>query len=162
MIGSSNRLLAALVAPLLAAGAARATDVAALEGAYRVEGECAERTEDGEYRTCLAWNELKLRPLPDGRVAFFLSTSTFATTAGGCELSGHLTPDGTAGVLRLVGTDAADATCMIALEVRPRVIVLTEPARPVEACRLSCARNSSLYSDPFPRKSRRPLLTTDE
>ena len=162
MIRAWNGWLAGLAASLFIAGAARAVDVAGLEGAYRVEGECAERTEDGEYRPCLAWNELTLRPLPDGRVAFFLSTSTFATTAGGCELSGYLTPVRSGRTLRLTGTDAADATCRIAFDVKPRVIALAEPAPPAGACKLSCGWNSSLYSDPFPRRSRRPLPVASE
>ena len=52
-----------------------------LGGTYRVRGECYERTERDEYKRCVAWNQLVLKPdTVDGSYRYILDTNTFATT----------------------------------------------------------------------------------
>lgn len=129
-----------------------------LSGHYRVRGECAYRTQDGEYRDCVAWNTLALkRDAGPGRYRYELDTATFATTAGGCGLSGWLQETVVDGERRLVAIPDDENRCPLRFAERSRSLVLEVDATPDvdAACRKFCGANSSLYSDPFPLRSRR-------
>lgn len=129
-----------------------------LSGHYRVRGECAYQTEDGEYRDCVAWNTLELqRDSVPGRYRFVLETATFATTAGGCGANGVLQETVVDGERRLVAILDEENRCPLRFIERARSLVLEVDAAPEAqtACRKSCGYNSSLYSDPFPLRSRR-------
>ena len=149
-------LLAALAILMLSpCVTAAAENPAGLQGHYRVRGECAEQLEDGSYRECVAWNTLTLARRPDGRFDYSLATSTFATTQGGCDSSGILSLGRSGRDEILYGTDAQDATCRISLRIAPKRIELIEPSQDELGCKSICAYNSSLYTDPFPRSSKR-------
>jgi hypothetical protein len=129
-----------------------------LSGHYRVRGECAYRTEDGEYRDCVAWNTLALKQdAGPGRYRYELETATFATTAGGCGLTGVLQETVVDGERRLVAVPDEENRCPLRFVERARSLVLEVDATPDAdaACRKFCGANSSLYSDPFPLRSRR-------
>lgn len=129
-----------------------------LSGHYRVRGECAYRTDDGEYHDCVAWNTLALKQdVGAGRYRYDLETATFATTAGGCSLSGLLQETVVDGERRLTAVPDEDNRCPLRFVERARSLVLEVDDAPdaETACRKSCGMNSSLYSDPFPLRSRR-------
>lgn len=129
-----------------------------LTGVYRVRGECAYRTEDGDYRDCVAWNTLELkRDIERGGYRYTLETATFATTAGGCLLTGTLQDSSADGVRRLTAVPDEDNRCPLRFVERARSLVLEVDDTPdaETACRKFCGYNSSLYSDPFPLRSRR-------
>jgi hypothetical protein len=128
-----------------------------LSGRYRVKGECAYQTENGEYKTCFAWNTLKLRfNNTIGEYAFTLDTNTFATTAGGCSISGTLRQVRENDKLYLKRSDKNMNTCSLRIQITKKHLILEAPEnQTVASCRELCGYNSSLYSDPFPRKSRR-------
>lgn len=149
---------AALLLWLCALAAPAAERGGDLTGHYRVRGECAYRTEDGEYHDCVAWNTLALkRDAEPGRYRYELETATFATTAGGCDLSGSLQETVVDGERRLVAVPDEDNRCPLRFVERARSLVLEVDDTPdaETACRKSCGMNSSLYSDPFPLRSRR-------
>lgn len=135
--------------------AATSENFAGLSGHYRVRGECAEELGDGSYKDCVAWNTLTLESRPDGRFDYSLDTVTFATTQGGCSSSGVLSLEKKGHDEILRGTDAQDATCRISLRIAPKSIELIEPSQDEVGCKSLCAYNSSLYTDPFPRNSKR-------
>lgn len=129
-------------------------------GRYRVRGECAYRDDDGEYHACTAWNTLVLiRADAPGRYRYELDTSTFATTQGGCHLAGLLRTERIDGHDALVAVPDADNRCPLRFVDNGRALELKmDPAETAETeCRAFCGSNSSLYSDPFPRASRRRL-----
>ena len=128
-----------------------------LSGRYRVKGECAYQTKNGEYKSCVAWNILKLHSTkPIGEYAFTLDTNTFATTAGGCSISGTLRQVSENNKLYLQRSDIEKNTCNLRIQITQRNLIL-EPAPDQYgiACKELCGYNSSSYSDPFPRKSKR-------
>jgi hypothetical protein len=150
-------MLLAAVAGITAPAASAGRDVD-LSGHYRVRGECAYRTEDGEYRDCVAWNTLDLaRDAVPGRYRYALETATFATTAGGCAMDGLLQESVVAGERRLVAIPDEENRCPLRFVERARSLVLEVDDAPDSepACRKFCGYNSSLYSDPFPLRSRR-------
>lgn len=148
-------LASAALAAAVAGAAERARD---LSGAYRVRGECAYRDDDGEYHDCVAWNTLVLTrgDAPD-RYRYALDTATFATTQGGCALEGALRSERIGGHVELVALPDADNRCPLRFVETGRALALKiDPAATAEAdCRAFCGSNSSLYSDPFPLRSRR-------
>lgn len=149
---------AALLLWLCALAAPAAERGGDLTGHYRVRGECAYRTEDGEYHDCVAWNTLELaRDVARGGYRYTLETATFATTAGGCGLSGLLQETFVDGERRLTAVPDEDNRCPLRFVERARSLVLEVDDTPdaETACRKSCGMNSSLYSDPFPLRSRR-------
>ena len=127
-----------------------------LEGSYRVQGECAYRAKNGEYKSCVAWNTLVLKKLPaSNEYTFELTTSTFATTQGGCAFEGKLRFETSNGIARLVRSDAVEDECHLSFQVTPRQLLLDVPkSEEFEGCKSGCGMNSSLYSEPFPRSSR--------
>ncbi len=135
-----------------------------LSGTYRVKGECAIRKSNGTYQNCVAWNTLDLQRHGPNEYQFELVTNTFATTPGGCGVDGRLQVQRSGNTLLLkTGNEGADV-CRVAFEVDKRRITLVPPQSGDadfyandSACRAVCGMNSSLYSDPFPLKSRKPL-----
>lgn len=149
-------LLGAAIAAIGPAAADKRVDN--LSGHYRVRGECAYRTEDGDYRDCVAWNTLVLEQAAEpGRYRYTLDTATFATTAGGCGLTGELQETVVDGERRLVAIPDDENRCPLRFVERARSLVLEVDGTPdaETACRKFCGYNSSLYSDPFPLRSRR-------
>lgn len=130
----------------------------ALGGSYRVRGECHQRSADGEYKRCVAWNELILTPSATaGSYRYRLETNTFATTQGGCSLEGTLLPETKGNQLYLIATADDGAACPVRFRVEKKALTLDMHAEQADspACRNSCSSNASLYTDPFPRASRK-------
>lgn len=130
----------------------------ALGGSYRVRGECHQRSADGEYKPCVAWNELVLTPSGTaGSYRYTLDTNTFATTQGGCSLEGTLLPEKTSIHFYLTATADGGAACPVRFRVDKKTLTLDMPAEQADspACRNNCSSNASLYTDPFPRASRK-------
>ena len=130
----------------------------ALGGNYRVRGECHQRTADGEYKHCVAWNQLTLTPSnTTGSYRYTLETNTFATTQGGCSLEGMLLPESKGNHLYLIATADDSSVCPVRFRVDKKTLTLDMPAEQADspACRNSCSSNASLYTDPFPRASRK-------
>ena len=130
----------------------------ALGGSYRVRGECHQRTADGEYKRCVAWNELVLTPSGTaGGYRYTLDTNTFATTQGGCSLEATLLQETKGNHLYLISTADSSSVCPIRFKVDKKTLTLDMPAEQADspACRNSCSSNASLYTDPFPRASRK-------
>ena len=77
--------------------------------------------------------------------------------AGGCGLSGWLQETVVDGERRLVAIPDEDNRCPLRFVERARSLVLEVDDAPdaETACRKFCGFNSSLYSDPFPLRSRR-------
>ena len=141
-------------------GALAASPPDDLAGQYRVRGECAYRDDEGEYHDCVAWNTLELAPTGQrGRYRYALDTSTFATTAGGCALTGEMQAQTTEGVRALLAIPDEENRCPVRFVVEKRALRLDMPEeRPGDdECRKFCGWNSSLYTDPFPRRSRKAL-----
>ncbi|TXI47610.1 MAG: hypothetical protein E6Q50_13105 [Lysobacter sp.] len=147
-------LSAAIAAPALA-GPPSPPD---LGGTYRVRGECYDRTTEGAYVPCVAWNALTLtRDGVAGRYRFALETNMFATTQGGCSLEGAMTLErGQSGWSLVAERDETNA-CPIRFEIGRRALTLTLPEneRDAESCRRYCSSNASLATDPFPVRSRK-------
>lgn len=130
----------------------------ALGGSYRVRGECHQRTADGEYKRCVAWNQLVLTPSAiAGSYRYTLETNTFATTQGGCSLEGMVLQETKGNHLYLIATSDGSSVCPIRFKVDKKTLTLDMPAEQADspACRNSCSSNASLYTDPFPRASRK-------
>lgn len=128
-----------------------------LSGTYRVRGECAYRAKNGDYNTCVAWNELKLKRLKErGEYEFNLQTNTFATTQGGCSVDGRFRIEDRGGKTFLVRLDDLEDSCHLQFQVKARSLVLEiHPSEEFTSCKSICGPNSTLYSDPFPRASKR-------
>jgi hypothetical protein len=123
-----------------------------LSGKYKVKGECAYRAENGEYKNCIAWNELSLeKEREPNKYKFSLTTNTFATTQSGCFLEGSLQYEKVNGQ-ELLRASELQNNCHFDLEITPKKFILKVPEADYFACQKSCGWNSSLYSDPFPRK----------
>jgi hypothetical protein len=125
-----------------------------LEGAYRVRGECHERSEDGAYKRCVAWNRLVLKPLATDRYAYTLDTNTFATTQGGCSLEGTVSLQKENDRVYLVASPVDADACPIRFKIDKKALTLDMPEGG-DDCQRFCGTNSSLYTDPFPRASRK-------
>ena len=129
-----------------------------LGGTYRVRGECYERTERGEYKRCVAWNQLVLKPdAVAGSYRYTLDTNTFATTQGGCSLEGTASLQTQDGRLYLVAPVDDRLACPIRFKVDRKALTLDMAPEQADApeCRNACGSNASLYTDPFPRASRK-------
>lgn len=141
-------LLFALV-PGNAAAGDRNDDLA---GTYKTLGDCVEVSESGEYEECEMWNTLELSAKGSNEYTYNLSTHTFATTPGGCESSGALEVQQIGDRLMLHGDDENETSCHLVFEVDDNQIELIEPTSHENRCQRLCGMNSSLYSQPFPRK----------
>ncbi len=129
-----------------------------LGGTYRVRGECHERTESGGYKRCVAWNQLVLKPGDTaGSYRYTLDTNTFATTQGGCALEGTVSLEAQDKHLYLSAPIGEADVCPIRFKVDKKTLSLDMPQEQADAaaCRSLCSSNSSLYTDPFPRASRK-------
>lgn len=128
-----------------------------LSGTYRVRGECAQRTKNGDYKNCVVWNKLKLKRLKDsGGYEFNLETNTFATTQGECSVDGRFRVENRGQKTYLIRSENLKDTCHLQFQVKPRSFVLEVPLNEkFTTCMLDiCGFNSTLYSDPFPRRSK--------
>lgn len=147
-------LATAIAAPALA-GSPRPPEV---EGTYRVRGECYDRTTEGKYVRCVAWNALTLKPSATaGRYAFALETNMFATTQGGCSLEGEMTLRHEQNAWYLIAERDETNQCPVRfkLERRAWTMALSDDEIDSEACRRYCSSNASLATDPFPVRSRK-------
>lgn len=127
-------------------------------GSYRVRGECYDRTTEGTYVPCVAWNALTLKPGADaGRYAFALETNMFATTQGGCSLEGEMTLRREQNAWYLIAEPDETNQCPVRfkLERRAWAMELSRDEADSEACRRPCSSNASLATDPFPLRSRK-------
>lgn len=131
-----------------------------LEGEYRVAGECALRTQAGDYEDCLAWNALSLWRESKDTYRFKLSTATFATTQGGCNVEGRLRVVRHGAVVLLRGEGAGSRHCPVIFGVSATRIDLVEPTRQAD-CQDLCSFNASLYTWPFPRGLRQVSAVSD-
>ncbi len=150
--------LCVLTGCFISLGAFAGETLPAVDGTYRVRGECYERTEDGEYKPCVAWNQLILKPgSVAGSYAYTLDTNTFATTQGGCGLEGVVSMQKQTDGLFLVAVGEGADICPIRFKVDKKTLTLDMPEAQADApaCRSACGSNASLYTDPFPRASRR-------
>ena len=129
-----------------------------LGGTYRVHGECHERTDSGDYKRCVAWNQLVLKPGDTaGSYRYTLDTNTFATTQGGCALEGTVSLEAQGDRLYLSAPIGEADVCPIRFKVDKKALSLdmAQEQADAAACRNLCSSNSSLYTDPFPRASRK-------
>lgn len=129
-----------------------------LSGTYRVRGECHERTDSGDYKRCVAWNQLVLKPGDTaGSYRYTLDTNTFATTQGGCALEGTVSLEAQGKHLYLSAPTGEADVCPIRFKVDKKALSLEMSQEQVDTatCRNLCSSNSSLYTDPFPRASRK-------
>lgn len=147
-------LATAIAAPALA-GSPRPPEV---DGTYRVRGECYDRTTEGKYVRCVAWNALTLKPSATaGRYAFALETNMFATTQGGCSLEGEMTLRHEQNAWYLIAERDETNQCPVRFKLERRVwtMALSDNEIDSEACRRDCSSNASLATDPFPLRSRK-------